>query len=228
MPDDNRPNNPSDPRILFLRAQHPTDPTKVIQLQIVNTGTILTDGVEEWALASVPGTPGSSAKVRPSEGAATVTTAETAVCLNQFTITAADHTAEEIGIAGDWTEYITAGDNLTVSGSTANDGTYEVDTVSYATGDTTIVFVAGSLTDSNVSGNIVFAELLIQSIAIQGKAANTNYIYAGGKGIAAGLGVAIIANGVYIMEANGYPLDLADIYIDAGTNGEGVTWTRLG
>ena len=50
---DDRPTKPSDPRIKEIRFQHPTDPTKVIQLELANTGTVdALDGTEIWRLAT--------------------------------------------------------------------------------------------------------------------------------------------------------------------------------
>lgn len=213
------------------KLQNPDDDTEIVQIGYVDTGLLTLNGEKIFATLTSPGSlPGASLKVSPSEGATAVAAAATAESLNQFPITAADHTAEEIGIARDWTGYITAGDSLTITGSTANDGTYVVDSVTYAAGTTTIVFVAGSLTDSTVDGDISFAadKFLIQSIVIQANAANTNKVYVGGAGIAAGLGISITAGEFAILEANGYPLDLSEIYIDVDTNGEGVTWTLLG
>jgi len=50
-----RPIKPSDPRIQGIRLQHPTDSTKVIQLELVDTGLLTADNIERWSIASSSG-----------------------------------------------------------------------------------------------------------------------------------------------------------------------------
>ena len=50
---DKRPIKPSDPRIGKIRFPHPTDPTKVIQIALVDTGEVdPEDNTEIWAFAT--------------------------------------------------------------------------------------------------------------------------------------------------------------------------------
>lgn len=206
---------------------------EVVQIALIDTGATTPDSTPIYSMGTVSTIPGSitsNDKLTPMEGALDVAVAGTAQSLNEFPIIAADHTTQEIGVRGDWTDKITAGDSLTIAGSTANDGTHVVVSSSYAAGTTTIIFAAGSIIDSTVDGVLSFAagKFMIASIIIQGKTANTNNVYIGGKGIAAGLGIGITAEELATVDGSGYPLDLADLYIDVDTNGEGITWTLLG
>ena len=59
-----KPQVPSDPDVMGIRLRHPTDPTKIIQLELADTGAVI-DGIEVWRLTT--GGPGGPAPVIPSE-----------------------------------------------------------------------------------------------------------------------------------------------------------------
>lgn len=52
---DERPKKPSDPGIIGIRLHHPTDQTKIIQLEMSNTGLLTSDNIEIWRLATGSG-----------------------------------------------------------------------------------------------------------------------------------------------------------------------------
>lgn len=218
----------------FMMVVDPADSSKVASIEMIDTGKLDLDGNKVYALgsaASIPGSISSSGKLKPLEGATDVATGGTAESLNQFPITAPVHIVNEtLGLRGDWTSKIATGDSLTISGSTGNDGVKTVVSAVYSAGTTTITFATGDIVDATVDGVVSFAEdkFMMESIGIQAKVANTNKVYIGGKDIAAGLGISLTAGEFYVLEGAGYPIDLYDIYIDVGTNGEGITWTLLG
>lgn len=69
-------------------------------------------------------------------------------------ITAVDTTNDYFSIAGDQTSLISQNDRFQVAGSTGNNGTWVVDSVSYDTN--TDIYVTGDITDATVDGNITF------------------------------------------------------------------------
>jgi len=211
----------------FLRLLD-VDTDQIIQLEALDTGKVTADGIAIFALATVPGTPGTGSTVKPHQGARVVAAAGTQVSLNSFPICTLSVPAHSAGIFGDYTAHIAVGDTITIEGSTGNDGAHVVESFSYAAGITTVVFVAGTIVDATVDGNFEFGTMPVQSVVIQAKSTNTGAIYIGDKDIAAGLGITINAGEFAIIEANGYPFDLIDVYIDAAVNGEGVTWLLLG
>lgn len=60
--------------------------------------------------------------------------------------------SKRFDVAGDQTSYVEPGDKITVSGSTGNDGTYNVNTVTYSAPNTQIVVVE-AVPDATVDGN---------------------------------------------------------------------------
>jgi hypothetical protein len=123
----------------FQRYLH-VDEDALVQLDLVDTGKVTTDGLKIFAMGTVPtALPGSSSKLSPSSSELDVAAAGTAETLAKFIITGLDVPTQAFEIAGDWTKYFKAGDTITIAGSTANDGTYIISTATYATGTTTIV-----------------------------------------------------------------------------------------
>lgn len=109
MPADNRPNNPSDGRIKYLRFQHPTDPAKVIQLATTYTGVDCTDGVEIWELAigggggPLPAVPGTSVHAYFALPDGVANQLPTLALVNGGVIIADENNTANIVIGGDGT-----------------------------------------------------------------------------------------------------------------------------
>lgn len=223
------PDKPSDPRVRVLRFLHPDDSTKVIQLELVDTGKTTGDGLSVFAIGTVPTSPiPSSIKKSPYAGLASVAALGTRESLNQFPITNAAIATDLITIAGDWTSFITTGDSITIYGSTGNDGTYTVVSRVYVAGSTVIELETGDITDATADGKVSLAEILIISAVVQAKNTNTDVVALGGQFAAVGIGIQLTAGEFAIIEAGAYPIDLAEQFIDVAVNGEGVTWYILG
>lgn len=87
---------------------------------------------------------------------------EAVAMLANSAITGVDTGTDTITIDGDHTGDISAGDRITIRGSTGNDGGYEVDSVS-ANGDDTDVTVTGSITDATVDGTCIYGAQAVTS-----------------------------------------------------------------
>jgi len=69
-------------------------------------------------------------------------------------IVGVDTVADELDIAGDWTQHFAPGVCFVVANSTGNDGVYTVDSSSYDDmADETTIAVTGSITDATVDGD---------------------------------------------------------------------------
>lgn len=76
-----------------------------------------------------------------------------------FAITAVDTTNEILTVAGDQSVRFDAGESLTVSGSTGNDGAYSVASVAYdSTNDVTNITVNEDVTNTTADGDILHAD----------------------------------------------------------------------
>ena len=206
------------------------DEDALVQLDLVDTGKVTSDGLKIFAMGTIPAIPGSSSKISPGEGTAVVALAGTGETIAQFPITSATILTSTFTIARDWARFYKAGDTLTVSGCTmpgGNDGVYTVVSAVYATGTTSIV-VAEAISSAVVEGTIVPTEMLVQSLVIQAKSTNTGDVIPGDVDAAAGLGFTLAAKDRCSFDGNGYPMDLAEFYIDVTVNGDGVTWYILG
>lgn len=200
---------------------------RIIELEMVDTGLVSSDGISRFALATLPAPLSGTNKITPLEGDLDVIAAATAQCLGERDITAVVQLSQEFGIAGDWTDFISVGDAITVMGSTGNDGTYTVASATYATGTTTIV-VNEAIPDATVDGRLKLAEVLITSAMIQAKTANTGIVAVGSAAILAAstIGVHLAAEDVIVFDAPaGKCIDLNDLWCDAAVNGEGVQFT---
>lgn len=69
-----------------------------------------------------------------------------------YAITAIDRVAHKVSIAGDQTSFMAAGDVFTITGSTGNDGTYTIDSVSFTV--TTDIITIETLPDATADGNV--------------------------------------------------------------------------
>lgn len=71
------------------------------------------------------------------------------------TITAVDKPNKKLTVSGDWSSDISAMDTIFIQGSTANDATYTVSSVTYNSGpDTTDIVVSQPLNDNTVDGSV--------------------------------------------------------------------------
>lgn len=200
-----------------------------VEEQFIDTGEVTSDGLRKYVKGVVPVSPlPSSIKKSPYIGLASVAGAGTAESLCQMPIASATIATDVITIARDWTDFITVGDSLVIYGSTGNDGTYTVVSVTFATGVTSIEFESGDITDATADGKVTFAEMIVISAVVQANPTNTGSIYLGDSYAASGLGIELTAGEFAILEAGPYPIDLVEHYIDAAVNGEGVTWYILG
>ena len=75
-----------------------------------------------------------------------------------FPITNVNQVNKEFTISGDYTSLITVGDTLSVSGSTGNDGTYTIASLTLSSGDT-IIEVDEAIPDGTIDGTITVAVL---------------------------------------------------------------------
>lgn len=90
------------------------------------------------------------------------------------------------------------------------------------------VTVATAGTRQQISASNLYA----LSVAIQAKKANTGKIYVGDSSVSSTRGHELAAGETYIVDGQGKPnsleeVNLADLYVDAQTNGEGVNVTYV-
>jgi len=202
---------------------------RIIELELVDTGLVASDGISRYALATTPAPLSALSKVTPLEGSLDVAAAATAQCLGERAITGLNQVNQTFDIAGDWTGHIDLGDAVVVAGSTGNDGTYTVATATYAAGTTTIE-VNEAIPDATVDGSITLDEVLCYAIIAQAKDTNTGVVAVGSDAIlvASVIGVHLSANMVQVFEAPaGKCLDLNDFWCDVAVNGEGIQFTIL-
>jgi len=225
---DTRPKKPSDVRVREIRLQHPEDPTKIIQLELTNTGLLTSDGIERWSISTSPAPPSSSSKITPLEGDLDVIAPGTAQCLGSRLITGVTQLSQTFEVLGDWSEWAKDGDSIEVTDSTGNDGTYTCDgDATFAAGVTTITVVE-AIPDATVDGYITLEEVLITAIEMQAKLANTGLIAVGSSTIlvSATTGIHLSAEMLRTVEAQaGGCLDLNDLWCDVGVAGEGVQFS---
>lgn len=90
--------------------------------------------------------------------------------------------------------------------------------------NTNIVSGSRVVTAAGTQVTLTAASIPCREVVIQAKAANTDFIYVGGSDIAAGAGIQLDAR-------EGVTINIDDafkVWIDAGVNGEGVTYIILG
>ena len=84
--------------------------------------------------------------------------------------------------------------------------------------------IAGTKTVASAgTAEALGSQVVKRGVIIQALSTNTNNVYVGGSGVTSALGIELTAGESVPIECD----DVADVYIDVDTNGEGVKWTAF-
>ena len=166
---------------------------------------------------------GNPRKISPVSDNKNVAATGTAERLLPLAISGVDQGTKTFTIAGDYTDYISENDIITVEDSTGNDDDFTVVSATENAGSTDIV-TSEAIPDPTVDGNIIL-DIPCRKIRVQALDTNTGKVAIGGSNIAIGKGEELTAGEESTISTDiTSRLDLNEHFIDVEVNGEGVTF----